>query len=139
MIPPAAADHMPGPGHRNDGARPAVATSATARRHVIGLLQAAGIDLESVAAVDSLLVTSELVTNAIRHGGGITAFHAALTGDSLRLTVSDTNPHHPVPRPTAHGTPGGYGWPLIRRLTDHVDITPHPEGGKTITTHQRLT
>ncbi|MFF3015383.1 ATP-binding protein [Streptomyces sp. NPDC057939] len=139
MNPPAAAHHAPGPEQHHDDARPAATTSATARRQVTGLLQAANSDLDCDAAVDALLVTSELVTNAIRHGGGITAFHATLTGNILRLTVSDANPHHPVPHPTAHGRPGGYGWPLIQRLTDHIDITPHPQGGKTITTLQRLT
>ncbi|MFD3809192.1 ATP-binding protein [Streptomyces sp. NPDC058611] len=136
---PAAADRTPGPEHRHDDARPAATTPATARRHVTRLLRAAGSDVESVAAVDALLVTSELVTNAIRHGGGITGFHAALVGDSLRLAVSDASPHHPAPRPTAYGLPGGYGWPLVQRLTDHVDVTPLPDGGKTITTVQRLT
>ncbi|MEU9028647.1 ATP-binding protein [Streptomyces sp. NPDC048383] len=138
MNPPAAANPAPGP-KPNHGAQPAATTSATARRQVTELLRAAGSDLDGVAAVDALLVTSELVTNAIRHGGGITAFHATLTGDTLRLTVSDANPRHPVPHPTARGRPGGYGWPLIQRLTDHVDITPRPDGGKTITTLQRLT
>ncbi|WP_411105266.1 ATP-binding protein [Streptomyces sp. cmx-4-9] len=138
MIPPAAADHTPDPGHHHDSAQPAAATPATARRQVTALLRTAGKDLESVAAIDALLVTSELVTNAIRHGGGIIAFHAALTDGILRLTVSDASPHHPIPSPTDHGTSGGYGWPLIQRLTDHIDITPHPHGGKTITTRQRL-
>ncbi|MFD5891620.1 ATP-binding protein [Streptomyces sp. NPDC060334] len=139
MIPPAAADHAPRPGKCHVGDRSTAATPATARRQVTALLRAAGSNLESVAAVDALLVTSELVTNAIRHGGGITAFHAWLTGDHLRLAVSDTSPHHPIARPTTHETPGGYGWPLVQRLTDHVEITPHPDGGKTITTHQHLT
>ncbi|WP_411105258.1 ATP-binding protein [Streptomyces sp. cmx-4-9] len=102
------------------------------------MLRTAGSDLESIEAVDALLVTSELVTNAIRHGGGITAFHAAVTDDGLRLIVSDASPQHPVPRPIDHEISGGYGWPLIQRLTDYIDITPQADGGKTITTHQRL-
>ncbi|MFD3939715.1 ATP-binding protein [Streptomyces sp. NPDC058611] len=75
----------------------------------------------------------------MRHGGGITAFHAALDGDTLHLAVSDASPEHPAARSTGHGQPGGYGWPLIRRLAEHVDITLRPGDGKTITAIQRLT
>ncbi|MFD3680431.1 ATP-binding protein [Streptomyces sp. NPDC058613] len=136
---PAAADSTPSPEPRHHAAQLAATTPATARRHVTELLQAAaGAGPDSVTAADALLVASELVTNAIRHGGGITAFHASLTGDTLHLAVSDTSPRHPAPRPTTPGRAGGFGWPLIQRLTDHVDITPLPEGGKTITTIQRL-
>ncbi|WP_430625576.1 ATP-binding protein [Streptomyces sp. NBC_01264] len=98
----------------------------------------AGVSPDSVPAADALLITSELVTNAIRHGGGITHFHAALADDALHLAVSDPNPDHPSAHPTAHGRPGGYGWPLIQLLAERVDITPLPDGGKTITAIQRL-
>ncbi|MFD3328357.1 ATP-binding protein [Streptomyces sp. NPDC058701] len=145
MIPPAPADSTaaPEPGHHGaPGAargRPAATTPATARHHVTELLRAAGASLDSVTAADALLVTSELVTNAMRHGGGITRFHAALIGDTLHLTVSDASPHHPALRPAARGRVGGFGWPLIQRLTDHVGITSLPGGGKSITTIQGLT
>ncbi|MFD3327947.1 ATP-binding protein [Streptomyces sp. NPDC058701] len=139
MNPPEAADEISGPDRRQNGDRPAAPTSATARRVVSELLTDAGISLDSVTAADALLITSELVTNAIRHGGGVIHFHTAIEDDALHVAVSDPSPHPPVPRPTGHGTPGGYGWPLIQRLTEHIDITPLPDaGGKTITTVQRL-
>ncbi|MGW7460661.1 ATP-binding protein [Streptomyces sp. NPDC054797] len=138
MNPPAAADNIPRPEHPRNSARPAAATAASARHRVAELLRLAGISPDSVPAADALLITSELVTNAIRHGGGITHFHAALADDSLRLAVSDANPEHPSSHPTAHGRPGGYGWPLIQLLAECVDITPLPDGGKTITATQRL-
>ncbi|MFD3869412.1 ATP-binding protein [Streptomyces sp. NPDC058623] len=137
MKPPAAADNNPGP-HPSPLDIGAAGAAAGARRRVIELLNAAGIALDGIAAADALLVTSELVANAIRHGGGITAFHATLDGNTLRLAVSDANPHHPTRRPTPHGQPGGYGWPLIQRLTEHITITPLPAGGKTITAVQYL-
>ncbi|MFD6874667.1 MULTISPECIES: ATP-binding protein [unclassified Streptomyces] len=138
MNPIAAADCTPGHQHSRPVAR-AACTAAAARRRVTELLRAAGAALDGTAAGDALLVASELVTNAIRHGGGITAFHAALDGDTLRLAVSDANPEPPAARSTGQGHPGGYGWPLVRRLTDHVDITLLSGGGKTITAVQRLT
>ncbi|CAM5674748.1 ATP-binding protein [Streptomyces avidinii] len=123
---------------REDGGRPAVTTSATARRAVSELLRKAGVGLDGVTAADALLVTSELVTNAIRHGGGLTDFRTAIEGDVLYLSVSDANPHPPAPRSTGPGHPGGYGWPLIQRLTEHIDVIPLSTGGKTITTRLRL-
>ncbi|MET9605976.1 ATP-binding protein [Streptomyces sp. NPDC006512] len=122
-------------GHPTAGATPA--TASAARDRVADLLLRAGIGLDGVTAADALLITSELVTNAIRHGGGITAFHGDITDDVLHLSVSDTNPRHPVARTGTPDHPGGYGWPLIRQLAEHVEIHSHPDG-KTITTALRL-
>ncbi|WP_031034537.1 ATP-binding protein [Streptomyces sp. NRRL F-5650] len=84
--------------------------------------------------VDLLLVVSELVTNAIRHGGGLAGFEARPTREGLRIAVHDNNTV--VPRatsafPTTHPG-GGYGWPLVARLARDVTVEPRPEGGKTI-------
>ncbi|MFF3216997.1 ATP-binding protein [Streptomyces sp. NPDC002886] len=137
MHPPATADGNPSPENSHPVAR-AIGTAAAARRRVAELLRAARVSTDSTAGADALLVTSELVTNAIRHGGGITAFDAALDGDTLRLAVSDASPQHPAAHSPGCGQPGGFGWPLVRRLTEHIDITTLPDGGKTIIAVQRL-
>ncbi|GAA3310204.1 ATP-binding protein [Streptomyces cinereospinus] len=81
---------------------------------------------------DILLVATELVTNALRHGGGLTAFDARLDGDTVVLSVSDASPTPPRTVPRSHpAAPGGFGWPLVRRLSRHVTVTP-TGGGKTI-------
>ncbi|MFE5681090.1 ATP-binding protein [Streptomyces erythrochromogenes] len=127
--------------HREDavGGRHAVppASAAAAREHVRELLLLAGVDLDSVTAADALLVTSELVTNAIRHGDGVTAFRADIADDMLRLSIADANPRLPAARTGTVDHPGGYGWPLIQRLSEHVDCSTRPDG-KTITTALRL-
>ncbi|MFD9080174.1 ATP-binding protein [Streptomyces erythrochromogenes] len=127
--------------HREDavGDRHAVppTSAAAAREHVRELLLLAGVDLDSVTAADALLVTSELVTNAIRHGDGVTAFRADIADDVLRLSIADANPHLPAARTGTVDHPGGYGWPLIQRLSEHVDCSTRPDG-KTITTALRL-
>ncbi|WP_206429971.1 ATP-binding protein [Streptomyces sp. ADI96-02] len=100
----------------------------------------AGERLTDVAVADALLVTSELVTNAIRHGGGLTGFAAELTREGLRLAVADASRARPV---NGHATPagstriGGYGWPLVCRLARTVSVTVHP-GGKRIEAVIRL-
>ncbi|GHD75233.1 hypothetical protein GCM10010336_50540 [Streptomyces goshikiensis] len=133
MAPPTAlapAAPAPGPAH-------APASAAAARSSVRDLLRRAGVSLDSVTAADVLLVTSELVTNAIRHGGGLAAFHIEITDDALLLSVADTNPDPPLPRTGTPDRPGGYGWPLVQRLADRVDVRSHG-GGKTISAELRL-
>ncbi|MFI8362158.1 ATP-binding protein [Streptomyces sp. NPDC085612] len=130
-----ASDSRTGPG----GPRNAM----QARDLVRALLESSGIVRPGSAAGDSLLtdallVTSELVTNAVRHGGGLLAFDAALCagGTGLRIAVTDaTSAPPPDPASAAPGAitgQGGFGWPLIRRLTRSVTITPAAQGGKRI-------
>lgn len=93
----------------------------------------AGPAAERVA--DMLLVISELVTNAIRHGGGVAGLWAALDADGLRLAVRDHSDALPFVTPRTPEDPvpvGGYGWPMIRRLASEVHVTPCPGGGKEI-------
>ncbi|WP_434597971.1 ATP-binding protein [Streptomyces sp. A5-4] len=83
-----------------------------------------------------VLVVSELVTNALRHGGGYYTLKLSAGPDTVSAAVSDPNPSHPRERaPDLNGGSGGFGWHMIRRLTDHLTITPSPGGGKTIHAH----
>lgn len=88
---------------------------------------------------DVLLVTSELVTNAFRHGGRLTAFETEVTDEGLRITVGDASTESPAesadvgPKVRAGAARiGGYGWPLVRLLASRVSISFHA-GGKRIT------
>jgi PAS domain S-box-containing protein len=80
---------------------------------------------------DALIVLSELVTNAIRHGGAPTAddrltVHAALLPGALRIEVSDPGPGF---EPGGHGprADGGYGLHLLDRLASRWGVTgAHP-------------
>ncbi|MFJ9945261.1 ATP-binding protein [Streptomyces erythrochromogenes] len=104
-----------------------------ARRSVGELHERAGIDLGSVTAADALTVTTEFVTNALRHGGGLTLFRIAVTGNALHLSVGDasTRTHAPVSHPISVGQLGGYGRPRVGRLAEHLTIRLLPDG-KTI-------
>ena len=76
---------------------------------------------------DALVVLSELVTNAIRHGGarGPTdeiGVHAAMRDTVLRLEVTDPGPGF---EPGGHGPrpDGGYGLHLLDRLAIQWGVT----------------
>ncbi|MFD8738757.1 ATP-binding protein [Streptomyces sp. NPDC059618] len=127
---------MAGPGPEAGGA---ITSAAAAREHVRGLLREHGRTggANPDAVIDLLLVVSELVTNAIRHGEGIAGFEAALTERGVRLAVTDNSDTVPAQAYGSGEIPhtsrtGGYGWPLIIRLSESVTVEPRPEGGKTI-------
>ncbi|MFE9808925.1 ATP-binding protein [Streptomyces sp. NPDC005227] len=119
----------------------AVTSAATARRHVQTVLRehpgAPACGMKQEAVIDLLLVVSELVTNAIRHGDGLAGFAAAPTDGGVRLEVRDRSDIVPT---QAYGTgeipqhrqANGYGWPLIIRLSRDITIEPCPDGGKSI-------
>ncbi|WP_371633359.1 ATP-binding protein [Streptomyces sp. NBC_01259] len=100
---------------------------------------ARGLDpaLEAEAAETLALVVSELATNAVRHGGGSYTLRLDATAESVHVAVSDPSASPPRERaPDLSGGTGGFGWHMIRRLTDSVTTVPGPGQGKTI--HARL-
>ncbi|MEU6095202.1 ATP-binding protein [Streptomyces sp. NPDC047079] len=137
----AAAHARGGEGVRQEGSAPAspVISAASARAQVLTVVRshwdAPDRRPAEQSVTDLLLVTSELVSNAIRHGGGLTAFEAAATRDGVRLTVYDRSPHIPIAAfgsgalPVGHDG-GGYGWPLIIQLARDIVIERCAEGGK---------
>ncbi|MCT9081018.1 ATP-binding protein [Streptomyces fulvoviolaceus] len=92
---------------------------------------------DAEALADALLVASELATNAILHGGGITDFHVDVEGPDVRVSVSDRSNALPVARtrvdPHGRWRPGGHGWPIVCRLARDIRVTDLPSGGKRIT------
>ncbi|GAA1435471.1 ATP-binding protein [Streptomyces thermospinosisporus] len=87
--------------------------------------------------IDLSLVVSELVTNAIRHGGGLAGFDVMTTADGVRIAVHDHS--DVIPQAALGGADlppmhqgNGYGWPLVTRLTSRIDARRRPAGGKTI-------
>ncbi|MDX3308859.1 ATP-binding protein [Streptomyces sp. ME08-AFT2] len=119
-----------------------VATAAAARAHARAVVEAGWGTSTGPAhetdVIDLLLVVSELVTNALRHGGGLARFEAVPVPDGIRLAVRDHSDEVPAgvcgPAPPQAGRTrtGGYGWPLVLRLARDIDIEKGPTGGKTI-------
>ncbi|WP_460072196.1 ATP-binding protein [Streptomyces sp. YKOK-I1] len=107
------------------------------RRAVTGQCGGGGRPYDEQALCDALLVASELTTNAILHGGGVTAYDVDLDGPAVRVSVSDRSDQLPVVAPTLdeHGRTrtGGRGWPIVCRLARDVQVSGLPSGGKRIT------
>ncbi|MEU5634932.1 ATP-binding protein [Streptomyces rishiriensis] len=87
--------------------------------------------------IDLLLVVSELVSNALRHGGGLAGFEATPVPDGIRVAVRDRSDAVPAAAfgpdsPPPGRRTGGYGWPLVVRLAREIDIEKRSAGGKTI-------
>ncbi|MFJ9173493.1 ATP-binding protein [Streptomyces sp. NPDC102360] len=101
---------------------------------------AASLDppLPGETAENLVLVVSELATNALRHGGGRYTLRLSASADAVNIAVSDLNPAPPRERtPDLNDGTGGFGWHMVRHLTDHLTTHPGPRNGKTI--HARLT
>ncbi|MFF7341928.1 ATP-binding protein [Streptomyces sp. NPDC008163] len=83
-----------------------------------------------VVWADALLVTSELVTNAYRHGVCLTGFSARIEGNELLLSVADHSTALPVLPLRAKGefTTGGYGWAMVNRLAKRLSVIPTDTG-----------
>lgn len=115
--------------------RPAEVREAVARA-VSERCRVTHTDCDTEALADALLVASELTTNAILHGGGVTDFRVDISGPGVSLSVSDRSDELPVLVPHTDQRdrrPGGYGWPIVCRLSRDVRVSDLPAGGKCIT------
>ncbi|MBW4721249.1 ATP-binding protein [Saccharothrix sp. SC076] len=75
---------------------------------------------------DVVLVVSELVANADRHGGGLAVLRLTGGVERVLVEVSDGSALRPWPRP--RGTTGGWGLPLIGRLARRWGVLPRGDG-----------
>ncbi|MFI5642311.1 ATP-binding protein [Streptomyces goshikiensis] len=113
-------------------ARP-TACPADARRRTRAFLDGLDRPLADDAAQTVVLVVSELVTNALRHGGGAYILDLAASPGGIEVAVHDSCSQGPRARvPDLHGGAGGFGWPMVRHLAHDTAVTYHEAGGKTV-------
>ncbi|WP_033279274.1 ATP-binding protein [Streptomyces sp. NRRL F-525] len=94
-----------------------------------------GLDrpIAAEAADTVALVVSELVTNALRHGGGTCTLDLTAHPDGIEVAVHDRSPQTPRMRtPDLNGGTGGFGWPMVNRLARATTVTSRAAGGKTV-------
>lgn len=99
------------------------------------LLERAGSVLDDDRLDDARLLISEVVTNAVRHAGLSSKDEIVLCiePDGLGVRVEITDPGRGFsPTPRAAPTPaGGWGLPLLERLSDGWGVD-HRDGGGSI-------
>jgi anti-sigma regulatory factor (Ser/Thr protein kinase) len=102
---------------------------ATLRRTVAK--HAAEVGLLDSRRQDFVLAVDEVVTNAVRHGGGHGRLDVWVAEGQLWFRVSDAGPGLAAPLP-AHAPeptlPGGRGLWITRHVTDDLTITTGPLG-----------
>ncbi|MFE2275643.1 ATP-binding protein [Streptomyces lavendulae] len=109
----------------------AVAGARQAARTFLEALWQPAIGREQADTV--VLVVSELVANALRHGGGAYTLRLAVHPGTIEVAVEDPSPWMPRMRAPAlvEGT-GGFGWHMVNDLSLATGVTSGPKGGKTV-------
>jgi anti-sigma regulatory factor (Ser/Thr protein kinase) len=106
----------------------------TARGAFAAVATTAGFDAESTD--DLTLAVSEVLANAVTHGGGAARLRVWSSGADLTCVVDDAGSGVDDPLigyagpPT--GSPRGYGTWLARRLFDRSEFLQSPSGGLTV-------
>ncbi|MDQ6797876.1 MAG: ATP-binding protein [Actinomycetota bacterium] len=104
------------------------ASAAAARRFVRDVLAAWGAGEFEDSAV---LLTSELVTNALLHARSAAELHVRLAGGRLRVGVSDRTPVVPVRKRYGKEAATGRGILLVETMASAWGTDPN-EGGKEV-------
>ena len=102
-----------------------------ARHWVNDQTRTLGMSPGSVATVE--LLTSELVTNAVRHGSSeAITVRVESTRTTCTVAVTDAGDALPVVRSSGPHVPGGHGMRLVERLAARWGVRPERGGGKTV-------
>jgi anti-sigma regulatory factor (Ser/Thr protein kinase) len=82
---------------------------------------------------DAVLLTSELVSNAVRHAGHTSdddpiELTVSVDARTLRVSVRDLGPGFDPKAPLVRSEEGGWGLSLVRRLSSHWGVTSADDG-----------
>lgn len=100
---------------------------AAARREVARTLQ--GLRIESLELI--LVLTSELVTNAVRHGAGPVGVHLTWEDRGVRIEVEDRSPKWPLLQAVDVDAVSGRGLLLVEALAGGWGVE-RTENGKSV-------
>lgn len=107
------------------------AAVAEARHRIVSVVRGWGLPLPEESYGEVELLSSELITNAIRYSPGACAVTVRWTGARVRVEVTDTDPVRPRSRRPSAEAEGGRGLYLVESLSADWGSTPGP-AGKTV-------
>jgi anti-sigma regulatory factor (Ser/Thr protein kinase) len=106
-----------------------LAPGATAPRSARAAVQRALAGADPQAVERAMLLTSELVTNAVVHAATPLRLTLAIGRQGLRVEVADLDCTPPVPVPESQSGPhGGFGLHIVERLASAWGCTRHDDG-----------
>lgn len=113
------------------GLPPQAASAALGRRFISDFCRAAGLDED--LRQTALLLTNELVTNAVQHSGSHARLEARLSMPLLRVAVHDSRPEPPLFRATTDlDAEGGRGLILVAVFADRWGVDVARDDGKAV-------
>lgn len=77
---------------------------------------------------DAMLLVSEVVTNAVKHGHAPLSLQVDCDSDGIVVAVEDANPEVPRTRRTDHRRHSGRGLVLVQRLASDWGVRMTPRG-----------
>jgi GAF domain-containing protein/anti-sigma regulatory factor (Ser/Thr protein kinase) len=105
---------------------PDLAAVRQARGFVRDRCLKAGLDEDVVDT--AVLLASELVTNALRHGGGSARVDVTTGAGTVRVSVGDDDPSRPAPVDAADDALGGRGLAILDALARRWGVDDAPLG-----------
>ncbi|MFH8800720.1 ATP-binding protein [Streptomyces sp. NPDC017936] len=79
------------------------------------------------------LVVSELVTNALRHAPGPVLLRLRIAGDTVEISVWDSDPAMPVPRGADPTRVGQHGLEIVMAVAREFAVVREPVGKRIVT------
>ncbi|ROS75259.1 SpoIIE family protein phosphatase [Cellulomonas sp. PhB143] len=114
------------PVRRTRSVAPGPASTGPTRRWVDDLLESCAVSAR--VRRDAMLLTSELVTNALRHGLPPVEISVRVDDARVRVAVSDASPEHPVVRDPSPSESGGRGMQLVARFATRWGVVSRARG-----------
>jgi len=102
---------------------------ALARRFVAGCLRRWGLGHR---VDDAELLTSELVTNAVRYAGPPVVVWVDQAADGVIVAVQDPEPALPTPQSVAPDDVSGRGLAIVATMAADWGVDPVPDDGKAV-------
>lgn len=102
------------------------AAASLARRQLAAALP----DLPTEPLQDAQLLTSELVTNALRHGAGLITMSVVRDEDDVTVRIADQGSQAPAMREHDVAAQAGRGLQLVDKLTTRWGVEPLGDGSE---------